>query len=341
MTDINKFDDSKTMAKIVNDVTELKKEFEKIYQTKYNVAIEIIKKMRILHGKCIYHKESYVKYIQNNSEKANDECWYKLSNMASFMYVIHCHIRHCEKLLFGGVSSAEHSTEFLPEIKTNTENEPFESDEHTKSDNITEISINVPSSIKVKPNKFKVTEEFSLSKSPIIISPQILEGGELFDSDDNMSTSEYINNLNTTEADRLYSEYQRGMSGGTCKVKIDFNYNDTEKSHTAPNIINESGVKMSPEKTTVINFWADWCHYSKLFKPTWDKFTEYAAKNLKIQVADVNVGSDEKLKQLAAKNGVMGYPTIVMYHNGKRTTKAGNMPLNEIIQFVAECTGQK
>lgn len=131
-----------------------------------------------------------------------------------------------------------------------------------------------------------------------------------FNNAKDQNTTEYINNLTTTEANNLFSN--ENQKGGEDK--------------------NEMDVK----KPTIINYWADWCGYSKKFLPKWEKFKiEAKEKYPNLQVLDLNVKNDEELNNMAKKAGVSGYPTLVLYKDGnKKYSIASNMNTDDIIKFI-------
>jgi thiol-disulfide isomerase/thioredoxin len=103
------------------------------------------------------------------------------------------------------------------------------------------------------------------------------------------------------------------------------------------------GCNYAVDKPTIINYWADWCPYSTKFEPEWRKFeSEAKTKYPHLQVLDLNVGQDRDLSALAHKSGVDGYPTIVLYANGKMTHLiAGNKTQKDIMQFIEQNLNKK
>ncbi|XWV26173.1 thioredoxin domain-containing protein [Tupanvirus soda lake] len=142
-----------------------------------------------------------------------------------------------------------------------------------------------------------------------------------------MNTSDYINNLTSTEAERLASDYQKTQ-----------NNNMNSKSNSSGNYDKsiQSFSNFKVDKPTLINYWADWCGPSKAFKPNWDKFVStYKNKFQDLQVTDLNVKTDKKLNKLASDAGVQGYPTIVFFYNGTKYPKvASGMTVDDINNFI-------
>lgn len=80
------------------------------------------------------------------------------------------------------------------------------------------------------------------------------------------------------------------------------------------NIFNEENFEkevISSDKTTIVDFYADWCGPCKMMSPVIDKIAE---ENVgKIKVGKVNVDENQ---ELAMKYNVMSIPTILIFKNG-------------------------
>jgi len=80
------------------------------------------------------------------------------------------------------------------------------------------------------------------------------------------------------------------------------------------NIFNEENFEnevINSEKTTIVDFYADWCGPCKMMSPVIDKIAEENAENIK--VGKVNVDDNQ---ELAMKYNVMSIPTILVFKNG-------------------------
>ena len=68
---------------------------------------------------------------------------------------------------------------------------------------------------------------------------------------------------------------------------------------------------LKPEKTVLIDFYADWCGPCKMQSPIIDKIAE---ERQDIKVGKVNIDENS---ELAEKYGVMSIPTLVVIKNGE------------------------
>jgi len=74
---------------------------------------------------------------------------------------------------------------------------------------------------------------------------------------------------------------------------------------------------ISPDKTSLVLFYADWCGHCKKLKPTWKECSEKAKKN-GLNMVQINLGEGtEKDKELSERYQIDGYPTIMLFKNGK------------------------
>lgn len=86
---------------------------------------------------------------------------------------------------------------------------------------------------------------------------------------------------------------------------------------------------LNSDKTTIIDFYADWCGPCKMMSPVID---EIAEENENVKVGKLNV---DEAQDIAVKYNVMSIPTIIIFKNGKEdkrfvgVTSKGNI-LNSI-----------
>jgi protein disulfide-isomerase-like protein len=74
---------------------------------------------------------------------------------------------------------------------------------------------------------------------------------------------------------------------------------------------------ITPDKSSLVLFYADWCGHCKKLKPTWKECSE-KAKEKGLTMIQINVGEGtDKDKELTEKYNIDGYPTIILFKNGK------------------------
>ena len=71
---------------------------------------------------------------------------------------------------------------------------------------------------------------------------------------------------------------------------------------------------ISNTKTTLVDFYADWCGPCQMLSPIIDEI----AKESTIDVAKINV---DKNQNLAAKYNVMSIPTLIIFKDGKEHSR--------------------
>jgi thiol-disulfide isomerase/thioredoxin len=299
-------------------ITDLRNQFLDKYKTDKNQAINIIKEMRIIHGCAIYdNAQNIQKVMKAKTDSLTDEDFIKLSSNESLLYVIHDNIRNCEKKahVFKETCIATNSSDTSPPLpsrqtdtspldkKSYTFNLPHFDEVKTKNsvNNIREQVVEGINGIKAKLNNMG---ELSLHNITTEAPPKTLTGGQ--DPYGNQNTPDFINNIASTEANKL-------MDNLTDR-KLEFNI----------------------KKPVIINYWADWCGYSQRFKKHWDEFKGTAEKNFPgLTALDIDVGRDKERIDLAKKVGVNGYPTMVLFLDDKTYTKtAGNLTTRDVNDFV-------
>ena len=68
---------------------------------------------------------------------------------------------------------------------------------------------------------------------------------------------------------------------------------------------------LNSDKTTIVDFYADWCGPCKMMSPVIDKIAEENAETIKVGKVNVDDNQD-----LAMKYNVMSIPTILIFKNG-------------------------
>ena len=81
------------------------------------------------------------------------------------------------------------------------------------------------------------------------------------------------------------------------------------------NVFNEENFEnevINSDKTTIVDFYADWCGPCKMMSPVVDKIAEEMEGIVK--VGKINVDENQ---ELAIKYGIMSIPTIMILKNGE------------------------
>ena len=68
-------------------------------------------------------------------------------------------------------------------------------------------------------------------------------------------------------------------------------------------------------KTTIVDFYADWCGPCKMMSPVIDSIAEEVSS---IKVGKLNV---DEAQDIAASYNVMSIPTIIIFKNGKESKR--------------------
>jgi protein disulfide-isomerase-like protein len=76
---------------------------------------------------------------------------------------------------------------------------------------------------------------------------------------------------------------------------------------------------LAPGKSAFVKFFAPWCGHCKRLKPVWDELADALAEQDDVLVVDVDCTAEGN-KELCAKYGVQGYPTV-KYFTGSTGAK--------------------
>lgn len=299
----------------------------------HSKAVQIISEMRSVHGKAICLQNQ----LLPKSGSPDQDTLIKISTNESTLHLIHCVIRKCEKKVFGNKTSDITTEAPTSNNDANNDNILFDTNSQTPSD----IKKGSKSYAVLRMNPGQKCYDISLhgltqTESPSVPhqemsvsdlmrrvgtrSPRLnIVSPRLNMTSESMNTSEYLNNIGTTEARELL-----GASETKSEMKSE------QQGGIPPNL--------DVNKPTVINFWADWCGYSNRFLPAWESFKEYAKTHYpKLQVLDLNVQKDTELRSIASSAGVSGFPTVVFFCDGKIDYMvAGNKNKEDLCKFVEE-----
>ena len=93
-------------------------------------------------------------------------------------------------------------------------------------------------------------------------------------------------------------------------------------------------ISASAERAILVDFWADWCPPCISLDPVLKRVVEeYEGR---VQLAKVEVDEGENMK-LAGRYGLRGFPTVVLFIDGKERGRfSGFKPAEQIRDFLAD-----
>jgi protein disulfide-isomerase-like protein len=88
------------------------------------------------------------------------------------------------------------------------------------------------------------------------------------------------------------------------------------------------------EGKKAVLFYADWCGYCKKIKPDWDEAAKEVNKDEK-KMLKVNCGEGTvEDKELMEKYSIDGYPTIIIFEDGKPTKYEGKRSKEDLLSIL-------
>ena len=84
-------------------------------------------------------------------------------------------------------------------------------------------------------------------------------------------------------------------------------------------------------KPSMVLFYAPWCPHCKSMMGDWDKLRRRVGQNMEI----VKVNCDEK-PEMAEKHDVKGFPTIILFKDGRKIHFEGSRNLENFMKFIKE-----
>lgn len=95
-----------------------------------------------------------------------------------------------------------------------------------------------------------------------------------------------------------------------------------------------NGQNNDQYKAVLINYCASWCKASIDFWPVWDRFTEELSKyrpDIQTKTMVCDAGDNE----IQCNNaGIEGYPTVILYQNGKTVPFEGSRTILNLHEFI-------
>jgi thioredoxin 1 len=89
-------------------------------------------------------------------------------------------------------------------------------------------------------------------------------------------------------------------------------------------------VESSDSGTVLVDFWAPWCPPCRMLAPVLDEIDQEIGDQVKIVKLNVDNNQDT-----AARFGVMGIPTLILFKDGKMLSKVtGFQPKESLIQWI-------
>ena len=87
---------------------------------------------------------------------------------------------------------------------------------------------------------------------------------------------------------------------------------------------------LQSDSPVLVDFWAEWCGPCKMIAPIIDELADTYAGRIKVAKVNVDVS-----RQIAAKYGVRGIPTLLVFKDGQvQTTQVGAIGKNQLAQLI-------
>ena len=101
--------------------------------------------------------------------------------------------------------------------------------------------------------------------------------------------------------------------------------------------VDELEDNMSKQKSMVL-FYADWCGHCKNFLPKWDQMSSsWNNSNENVKMIKVECGKPDENnahRELMEKYEIEGYPTILVFKDGKATKYEGKRDENSLLSYL-------
>jgi len=95
---------------------------------------------------------------------------------------------------------------------------------------------------------------------------------------------------------------------------------------------------ISKNEPILVLLYMDGCGYCDMLKPAWKEAKKDINKDGLIQIAEIEAGHSKELP-VSIKNGIKGYPTILVSKNGKNKSEyAGDRSKEDLVRFALKHT---
>jgi len=101
-------------------------------------------------------------------------------------------------------------------------------------------------------------------------------------------------------------------------------------------VLTTDSFSQTSSGTWLIEFYAPWCGHCKRLVPIWEELATTVKGKFNVAKVDCTVEKD-----VATSNGIRGFPTIKLFHNGEVSEFNGARTVEAFIEFVESKTGSK
>jgi len=324
-----------TMNKYLDKVSSLKK-------TK-PLTSAIVKAMRVLHGKAIIEMTRY-KGALEHKQSGTEEEYYALSYSMCVLHIIHNKIMKSEKKVHKHMATdgQRHGPISSEEQGAN----PFSSEGQFPAAIIEKKAKNQIQNQPKNPleRMVSIKDAFHLTPNrPTFVSDG--NGGKLINLESTDQQHKMTGGIQSDSFGPL--EFSIGGKGAGRAKDLEGSFDLSSLFSIQPKIGSKKVVmegtitttsseqKLDVTKPTLVNYWGEWCHFSREFKPHWAKFKELVSQKYPhIQVVDIDVARDASLTAQAKFAGGTALPMVVFYQAGKRQHLAGLREADEVMRWL-------
>lgn len=131
---------------------------------------------------------------------------------------------------------------------------------------------------------------------------------------------------------RKVEEFKKFIEEHVGPAKAEEHKKSAEPAHVGVLDLSEDSFEHATKTgVTIVKFFAPWCGHCKRMAPTWDELAvKYAGSAVKVAKVDCT-----KAQSLCGTEGVDGYPTVLIYVDGKRIEEyEGDRSLDNLVRFI-------